>query len=326
MTMLKRIFILLLAALLIPSTAFAKSHLIVIEGGYSSMHADGSYNAPAQAISQIRGELTRAKLKLTAINPHDRPNPFDKYLSGGFDLIIGVGIKVAETAYIASVYNKYQQYALVDVRHSNIKNNAMGFPFVYAEAGYLAGFIAAKTSQTGSVGFIGGELLPHLKNFARGFSGGAKYANPNVKVKSTYIGTFFNTYDAQNEADRMFRAGADIVCQLAGPGGRGVLEAAQNNNKWCLNIETTPSTLSEKHVLAAIIINYDLAIYEACRLMETNAFVGGSSQRFNIANGGIYPVLGSSLSPAVKKATEQLMLDISAGKVPVRDYNSRVIN
>lgn len=323
----KRLFILLLlAACLTPASVFAKSHLIVIEGGYSTLHATGSYDAPIHAINRIRGELTKARLKLTAINPYERPNPLDRYLTGGFDLIIAVGVKVAETAYIASGNNKYQQYALIDVRHSNIKDNAMGFPFVYAEAGYLAGFIAAKASKTGSVGFIGGELLPQLKDFARGFSDGAKYANPEIKVKSTYIGTFFNTYDAKNEADRMFRAGADIVCQLAGPGGRGVLEAAQNNDKWCLNVETTPGTPSEKNVLAAVIINYDLAIYEACRLMETKAFTGGGSLGFNIANGGIYPVLGKALDATVQKATAQLLRDISSGKVPVRDYHSRVIN
>lgn len=323
----KRLFTLvLLAVCLTPTIVFAKSHLIVIEGGYSSMHAAGSYAAPAQAVSQIGAELPQARLKLTAIKPRERPNPLDRYLAGGFDLIIAVGIKVAETAYMASVNNKYQQYALIDVRHSNIKDNAMGFPFVYAEAGFLAGFIAAKASQTDSVGFIGGELLPQLKDFARGFRDGAKYANPNIKVKSTYIGTFFNTYDAQNEADRMFRAGADIVCQLAGPGGRGVMEAAQNNNKWCLNVETSPGIPAEKNVLGAVIINYDLAIYEACRLMETKTFTGGGSLCFNIANGGIYPVLGQALSSPVKKATEQLLRDIKNGNVPVRDYNGRVIN
>lgn len=322
----KPLLFLLLAALFTPASVFAKSHLIVIEGGYSTLHAPGSYDAPAQAVNQIRSEFAQARLKLAVIKPRERPNPLDKYLTGGFDLIIGVGIKVSETAYMAAANNKYQQYALIDVRHSNIKDNAMGFTFVYAEAGFLAGFIAAQTSQTGSVGFIGGELLPQLKDFARGFSDGAKYANPNIKVKSTYIGTFFNTYDAQNEADRMFMAGADVVCQLAGPGGRGVLEAAQNNKKWCLNIETTPNNLPEKNLLAAVVINYDLAIYEACRLMETNTFSGGGSRRFNIANGGIYPVLGQALDAAVQKATQQLLHDISSGKIPVRDYNSRIIN
>lgn len=323
----KRLFILLLLIVFFtPALLQAKLYLIVIEGGYNAMRAAEGYPAPVKAISQIRNDFKKARLKLTAINPGERPNPINKYLTDGFDLIIAAGIKVAETAYISSVNNKYQQYALVDGRHGNIKNNAMVFPFTYAEAGYLAGFIAAKTSQTGSVGFLGGEMLPHLKDFARGFSDGAKYANPDIKVKSTYIGTFFDVYDAQNEADRMFRAGADVVCHLAGPGGQGVLESARNNDKWCINVETTESALPKKNVLAAIVINYDLAIYEACRLLESNEFTGGGSLLFNISNNGIYPSFGSAISVQTRQETLQLMHDISNGKVLVRDYNSRVIN
>lgn len=273
--MLNRLLILLIfVSLLMPVSINAKSYIIIIEGGYSNIRGANGYPPPAKALSHIRNDLKKARLTLEEVNPNERPNPIDKYRSADFDLIIAVGIDVAETAYIASVRNKYQRYALVDVRHSNIKDNSMGFPFSYPEAGFLAGFMAAKTSKTGSVGFIGGQLIPHIKDFARGFSDGAKYANPDIKVKSTYIGTFFDTYAAENEADRMFRGDIDVVCHLAGPAGQGVLVSARNNDKWCINAETTESALPAQ----------------------------------------------------IQKETMQLMRDISDGIVPVRDYNSRVIN
>ena len=322
---LKRFFILLiLIALLLPAAVQAKSYLIVLENRDNSLRVSGGYPSPAEAVSRIRGEFN-AKVQLTAVQTDTRPNPVSKYVTSGFDLIIGAGAKVSETTYNSAFNNKYQQYALVDIWRGNIGDNAIGFAFSYAEAGYLAGFIAAKTSQTGVIGFIGGERLPQLRDFTRGYRDGAHYANPDIKIRSVYLGDFFDAYAARSKADEMYLGGADVVCQLAGPGGQGVVESAQNNGKWCINVETAKNRLP-KNVLAAIVLNYDLAIYEACRIVEAKEFSGGRSQLFNMANEGIYANFASGMPAPVKKDVRQMLRDIIDGKVLVRNYDSRVIN
>lgn len=323
--MLKRviIFFLLLMALT-PGAGMAKKYMIVLDDGNHSIRVTSQYRGPVDAIAQMRRSFG-ARTDMAAINVDQRPNPVKSYLNKGYDLIIGVGFKASTPVYLAAVNNKYQQFALVDTTRGNLADNTIGFVFAYAEAGYLTGFMAAKMSQAGSVGFIGGERIQQAQDFARGFRDGAQAANPDVKVKVAYLNTFFDAYAARSRADEMYRSGADVVCHFAGPGGQGVIDAAQSNDKWCINADISRNRLP-KNVLASVIIDYDRAVLEACRQLENGEFVGGRLQLLNIANEGIDISFSSAVPAAVKQDIQKLNRDIAAGKVLVHNNDNRVIN
>lgn len=302
----------------------AKKYMIVLDDGDHSIRVTSQYNGPVDAIAQMRRSFG-ARTDMAAVTVDQRPNPVKPYLNKGYDLIIGVGIRTASPVYNSAVNNKYQQFALVDTTRGNLVKNATGFAFAYAEAGYVAGFMAAKMSQSGSIGFIGGERLSQTLDFSRGFRDGARAANPDIKIRTTYLNDFFDAYAARSRADEIYRSGADVVCHLAGPGGQGVIEAAQNNNKWCISADFSRQNLS-KNVLASVIIDYDRAVLEACRMVENGQFAGGYSQLLNIANEGIDIRFGSAVPAAIKQDVQKLSHDIADGKVLVRNNENRVIN
>jgi basic membrane protein A len=106
--------------------------------------------------------------------------------------------------------------------------------FAEDQAGYLAGIVAANASKTNSVGAIGGtSLCAPCVRYIQGYELGAKSVKADIKVSSAYVTndfsaaafndpaggkTFGSTFIQTNKPDVLF--------QVAGKTGNGVLEAA----------------------------------------------------------------------------------------------------
>ncbi len=100
----------------------------------------------------------------------------------------------------------------------------------------MVGVIAAKTSKTGKVGFVGGMDIPLISKFECGYAQGVKYASGGKdEVFANMTGTTPAAWNdpvkggelAKSQIDR----GADIVYAAAGATGQGVLKAAADAGK-----------------------------------------------------------------------------------------------
>jgi basic membrane protein A len=107
----------------------------------------------------------------------------------------------------------------------------------YAEdqAGYLAGIVAASASKSGIIGAVGGvSLCGPCVRYIQGYVLGAKSVNPDIKVKSAWVSdSDFRLGFADQAAGKAFadqfitqNAGIDVVFQVAGLTGNGVIDAA----------------------------------------------------------------------------------------------------
>src|SRR2546421_10462233 len=78
------------------------------------------------------------------------------------------------------------QFAIIDfvVEQPNVAS----LVFKEHQGSYLVGMIAARKSQTGTIGFIGGMDIPLIHRFEKGYEEGAKAVNPNIKVIENYVG------------------------------------------------------------------------------------------------------------------------------------------
>jgi basic membrane protein A len=152
--------------------------------------------------------------------------------------------------------------------------NYISIGFQEDQAGYLAGIVAASLSKSGTIGAIGGTSAcgPCIR-YIQGYEMGAKSVNPNIVVNSTYVvsdfsNTAFHDADAGNQFAQQFLAqhpGTDVMFQVAGDTGNGVLQAACAANilgigvdvdqYLSLNAAANPAygcivTSAEKHVQA----------------------------------------------------------------------------
>ncbi len=108
--------------------------------------------------------------------------------------------------------------------------NYQGIVFAEAQPGYLAGIVAGSITKSGTIGAIGGTNVPAVVNYWRGYENGAKSVKADVVVK--YLETdpdpakgFNDSAKGKTIANQFIDDGADVLFQIAGLTGQGVLEA-----------------------------------------------------------------------------------------------------
>ncbi len=144
--------------------------------------------------------------------------------------------------HFAIIDNAYPEKGHKDDKgnEDGLLDNLTGVTFKTQEPSFVAGYIAAMTTQTGKVGFVGGMKSDVLETFNWGYQAGVAYANAtegkNVQVVSQYIETFTDAAKGKAAGQKMYSDGCDIVFACAGNAGNGVIEAAQDADK--MYIET----------------------------------------------------------------------------------------
>ncbi|MDV9190079.1 BMP family ABC transporter substrate-binding protein [Streptomyces sp. SR27] len=161
----------------------------------------------------------------------------------GNNPVIGVGFAYAPAIEKVSKAYPKTTFGIIDdtsVTGANIAN----LVFNEEQGSYLAGVAAAKTSKTGTVGFIGGVEVPLIKKFEAGYTQGVKDTNPKAKVLVQYL-TQPPNFDgfskpdlgkaaAQGQLDK----GADVIYAAAGLAGSGSIEAASTAGKWAIGVDS----------------------------------------------------------------------------------------
>jgi len=121
--------------------------------------------------------------------------------------------------------------------------NVLTIQYYTSTAGYLAGYAAAKISQSGKLGTIVGMEGPTVLDFKVGFDQGAKVANPDVKIVSQVAGTFSDPAKGKEIALAQFNQGVDIVFPIAGGTGIGALQAAKDAGKLAVGVDSDQAAI-----------------------------------------------------------------------------------
>src|SRR5690606_35231994 len=84
-------------------------------------------------------------------------------------IIVTVGFLLADTTQAAAEANPEEQFAIVDFIWEDPIDNVKPLVFNTHEAAFLAGYVAAGFTETGTVGTWGGLKIPTVTIFMDGF-------------------------------------------------------------------------------------------------------------------------------------------------------------
>ncbi len=251
----------------------------------------------------------------------------------GFDLIITIGYGSADwTTKVAKDFPKLS-FAIVD---STLDvPNGIGLTFREDQGSFTVGMIAGLLSKTGKVGYIGGIDVPLLRRFEAGYIQGVKYVNPTATISSGWVGSFTDPNKAKELALTQFTEGADIVYAAAGKSGEGVLQAAKEQNKFSIGVDSDQDYMQPGSVITSNLKRVDLAVLGAtkdlvnCSLKFGNKVFGlkegavGSTFLYNTDTiflqqgpADMVKILKDTAIPAVKAAVAK----INAGEFCVTDF------
>ncbi len=237
---------------------------------------DRSFNAAAW--EGVRRAAKDFSIVLRDVEPGD-PTSIEPamraFAERGYSLIIGIGFD--EAPIIESVAKDYPNlnFAIVD----GIINlpNVASLVFKEHEGSYLVGMIAAMTSKSGTLGFLGGMDIPLIHKFEVGFEEGARAINPSVRIIPNYIGVTATAWNDPVKGKELARTqiekGADVIFAAAGNSGLGAFDAVEqygkddqgHARKFAIGVDSNQNWVKPGYVLTSMVKRVDNAVYQTVR-------------------------------------------------------------
>ena len=203
------------------------------------------------------------------------------------DLVVGVGFKLTDAIKDAAEDYPEQKFAIIDGTYDNMPNNVTSIMFSEEQAGYAAGLVAANTSETGVVGFIGGIDIPSCSNFLVGFEKAIKEENPNMKVLSQYTNTFTDAAKGRIIAEQMVKDDADILFMASGAGNSGTIEVVRENNIKAIGVDMPNNYIAPEHIITSALKNVGTGVELTIKDLVEGNFEGGKAKIYDLSNGGV---------------------------------------
>ena len=194
------------------------------------------------------------------------------------------------------------------------------------EGSFLVGAVAALKSETNKIGYIGGADVPLLQEFEAGYLAGIHAINPDAEVAVEYISKdatgFGQPEKAKELALAQYANGIDVIYVAAGGSGQGVLEAAQEQQKFIIWVDSNGNHLAPGLVLTSMTKEIPASVQRIIQEAVDGNFMAGV-RYFGIADGGVSYAVDehnqSLLSDDIIATVESLKAKIIAGEIVVPD-------
>ncbi|GAA2716944.1 BMP family ABC transporter substrate-binding protein [Actinoplanes palleronii] len=322
------------------TTAAYKACMVTDTGGID----DKSFNASAWA------GLQAAKAEVSGIDPKyvsssseaDYEPGLRSFVTQKCNFILAVGGLMGDVTKKVSDEAKDSQFGIVDSGSTGA--NVYPMQFATHQAAFLAGYLAAGYSKSGTVGTYGGMKIAPVTIFMDGFADGVAYYNTKkgktVKVvgwdKAKQNGTFADSFIDQNKGktitNTLVSQGADVVLPVAGGTGLGTAQVAKDSAGkvsviWVDQDGCKSAAQYCDVFLSTVVKNVEEAVKEAAvngakgtALAATPGYLG------TLENDGVglapYNQFDSKVDAGLKTEIDQLKKDIIAGTVKVESANA----
>ncbi|QTA37985.1 BMP family ABC transporter substrate-binding protein [Thermosipho ferrireducens] len=231
----KKLFVFAILALLMVSVFAFKAIMVTDTGGLGDKSFnDGTWAGIKRAAEElgIETKVIQSYEQADYIsNLTKAAQEIQKEPDGG--IVYAVGFMMTDALFEVAQQFPDVYFAGIDIAPPTdvVPPNVISFLFKEQESAFLVGYVAAATTRTGKVGFIGGIPIPPVERFRYGFEAGVKVYNElhgtNVTILKGYANSFSDPKKGKDLALAQFAEGADVIFHASGAVGNGVIEAAK---------------------------------------------------------------------------------------------------
>jgi len=288
---------------------------------------DKSFNEAAFAGAQRWAEETGGEFREIELQSEaQREQALRRFAESGANPIVMTGFAFADALSQVAADYPDTKFGVIDVNWLDFPN-VRGVGFAEHEGSYLVGMMAAQSSKSGTVGFIGGMDIPLIRKFACGYAQGVKAANPDATVVANMTGTTPAAWNDPVKGSELTKAqisqGADVVYAAAGGTGVGVLQTAADEGILSIGVDSNQNHLHPGKVLTSMLKRVDNAVYEAFT-QGTNLEAGNFTM--TLANGGVGYAMDENnaalVSAEMQASVDAASAKIADGSLAVHDYMS----
>ncbi len=313
----------LLAAMPLAAAELSPAVVFDMGGKFDKSFNEGVWNG----IERFKTETGVKYREFEVTNETQREQALRRMAQRGADPVLGIGF--AQAPALEKVAKEFPEtrFAIIDMVVD--LPNVQSIVFKEHEGSFLVGALAAATSKTGKVGFIGGMDIPLIRRFACGYVQGVKHGNAKAEVLQNMTGTtpaaWNNPTKGGELARSQFDRGADIVYAAAGGTGVGVMQAAKDAGKLAIGVDSNQNHIHPGTILTSMLKRVDVAAYNVFKTAMDGTWKPGI-QVLGLAEDGVGWALDGNNDKLVDAGTRAMMdslrADIIAGKIKVHDYMS----
>ena len=293
--------------------------MIYAKGGLGDKSFNDSANRGVKrAVEEIGVSFNNAQPEQNSDFPTFQRR-FAQSTSPAYDLICCIGF--AQVSGLTEVAPNFpdQKFMLVDgvVEESNVASYTFKEHQGSFQVGHLAGLLTTREMSAGAgetdlenttLGFVGGEEVPLIKRFQAGYEAGVAHANEEANVRVAYTGSFSDPGAGKETAVSMYENGADVVYHAAGGSGIGVFQAAQEQGRYAIGVDSDQSKSSSQFadvILASMVKRVDNAVFTSIENVANEGFNGGEVTTLGLEGNGVEAVYGTELGSAIPEEVKQ---------------------
>jgi basic membrane protein A len=250
---------------------------------------------------------------------------------GQYDLVFVMGWELVDALTKTAEAYPDQRFVFIDGVLDSDK--IVYADFSEEEGSFVTGALAALMADKGSeieglgdgkaIGFVGGRDIPVIRNFLRGYKQGAKAAAPEVVVDAVFAGTFDDPAKGSELTMALYGQGAEIVYNVAGPTGEGVLQASAAADKYSIGVDIDQCDVAPGNVLASMLKRGDIAVYSLIKDEVEGRTVQPGVYSFDLESGGVElllcPQVAERIPDEVKAKVEELRQGVISGDIAIAD-------
>ena len=259
----------------------------------------------------------------------------DKAVDDGSAIVWAVGFAMSDAVNEAAEANPDVLFGSIEGTNTSGAENLIAVQFRSQEPSFAVGYIAARMSKSGKVGFVGGMTGDTIAAFEYGYKAGIEYANKEqgtkVECQAQYAESFGDAAKGKSIAQKMIKDGCDVLFHAAGGTGVGMLEACNDAGVWSIGVDADQAAVFPDYttIIASALKRTDNVIVQL-----SNGLIDGSvTAGDNVVMGAAEDAVGladthDKLPDDIYNATLELFEKIKAGDIVVPgtedDFNTYV--
>lgn len=303
-----------------PTSATQDSKAMKLAAIFPGVITDADYNTMAYlGIEAVKEDLGVETAYSESVAVPDVDRVMREYIDGGYNIIWTHGGQfVTQTLELAKSFPDVVFIAEGDELPADLPANVWFIDRNFHVGFYGIGALAARSTQTGKIAYVGGLTLPFSYAEVHAIQQAIKDSGLEVDFKYVWAGDFNDPAKSRQVADAMIAEGVDVIIGSLNLGMQGVFESVKSNtnNKVLVTAKySDKSQFAPDNYIASLI--YDFA--GPLKAIVTKVKEG--------TTGGYYP-LGfdtgvqiqsplQNVPESVSTEMESVIADLVSGKIQV---------